>query len=176
MMSDLSGTWAELRSQNTTGIKLYSAIGRILVDNCFSHEIADVVSIFYLSIPILDAELKAVEPEQRRLKLVMDIARSVGYFDIFVSKREEERRLIFEAALIVLLYFNESLFTCPYSDIPSLLVAYPEFVSVDSIELLKLLCFTNFMSCALLLLPAKGNFYFIDLFFPFFSLKKRPYI
>lgn len=157
MTSDLPETWAELRSQHATGVKLYSAVGRVLVEKCFSEEIANVVNIFYQSIPMLDAELKSVDPEHRRLKLVMDIARSVGYFDIFVSKREEEKRLLFEAALIVLLYFNEDLFSIPYLDIPALLVVYPEFSTADTGEIAKLLCFSNFMNCALILLPAKGE-------------------
>jgi hypothetical protein len=157
MASDLPGTWAELRSQHATGVKLYSAVGRILVEKCFSEEIANIVNIFQQSIPMLDSELKIVGPEQRRLKLVMDIARSVGYLDIFVSKREEEKRLLFEAALIVLLYFNEDLFNIPYLDIPSLLLVYPEFSTADTGEIAKLLCFSNFMNCALILLPAKGD-------------------
>ena len=156
MAMDLPETWAELRAQHTTGIKLHSAIGKALVDKCFSPEIANVVNIFYQSIPIIDSELKRVEPEQRRLKIVMDIARSVGYYDIFISKREEERRLLFEAAVIVLLYCNEELFQVPYLDLASLLEVYPEFIAVDTGELIKLLCFTNFMCCALILLPAKG--------------------
>jgi hypothetical protein len=161
MATDLPETWAELRAQHTTGIKLHSAIGKALVDKCFSLEIANVVNIFYQSIPIIDAELKRVDPEHRRLKLVMDIARSVGYYDIFISKREEERRLLFEAALIVLLYCNEDLFHVPYLDIASLLEVYPEFSTADKGELDKLLCFTNFMCCALILLPAKGNRYYV---------------
>lgn len=156
MATDLPGIWAEVLSERYCGVKLYSVIGKTLVDKCFSEEVADVVNIFYLSIPILDRELKIVDAEHRRLKLVMDIARSVGYFDIFVSKREEERRLLFEAALIVLLYFNEDMFSCPYSNIASLLSIYPEFNTADHVELVKLLNFANFMSCALLLLPAKG--------------------
>lgn len=162
MATDLTGIWAELRSQHATGTRLHTAVGKALIDKCFSEEISNIVHIFYQSIPILDAELKRVDPEHRRLKLVMDIARSVGYFDIFISKREEEKRLLFEAALIVLLYFNEDLFKIPYLDIASLLTAYPEFTSADAGELTKLLCYSNFMSCALVLLPAKGNFYFIS--------------
>lgn len=157
MVSDLTGTWAELLTRRASGPELYSAIGKTLVDKCFSEDVADVVSMFYVSIPMLDSELRTVDPEYRRLKLVMDIARSVGYYDIFVSKREEERRLLFEAALVVLLYFNRDLFSCPYHDIASLLIVYPEFISVDNEELSKLLHFTNFMCCALILLPAKGE-------------------
>lgn len=167
MAADLAAIWADVRSQQYSGIKLYSAIGKVLVEKSFSEEVADVVNIFYLSIPILDRELKTVDAEHRRLKLVMDIARSVGYFDIFVSKREEERRLLFEAGLIVLLYFNEDMFCCPYSNIASLLTAYPEFIGVDQGELVKLLSFANFMSCALLLLPAKGIL--LCLFFQLFA-------
>ena len=167
MTADLPAIWADVRSQQYSGIKLYSAIGKVLVEKSFSEEVADVVNIFYLSIPILDRELKTVDAEHRRLKLVMDIARSVGYFDIFVSKREEERRLLFEAGLIVLLYFNEDMFCSPYSNIASLLTVYPEFNGVDHGELVKLLTFANFMSCALLLLPAKGTH--IQLFFQLFA-------
>ena len=175
MTSDLPGTWADLLSRRSSGIELYAAIGKTLVDKSFSDEIADVVSMFYLSIPMLDNELRTVEPEFRRLKLVMDIARSVGYYDIFVSKREEEKRLLFEAALVVLLYFNEDLFSCPYFDVASLLVVYPEFITVDNEELLKLLCFTNFMCAALILLPAKGAL-FLSFYFNFYYCELSHYL
>ena len=92
MTADLPAIWADVRSQQYSGIKLYSAIGKVLVEKSFSEEVADVVNIFYLSIPILDRELKTVDAEHRRLKLVMDIARSVGYFDIFVSLEENNCR------------------------------------------------------------------------------------
>lgn len=92
----------------------------------------------------------------------MDVGKSIGFNDICFLNREEEQRLLFETALIVLLYFDEELFICPYSDIESLLLHYPEFKMCGEKELNKLLNFTNFMNCALRLLPAKGTFFAIE--------------
>lgn len=87
----------------------------------------------------------------------MDVGKSTGLNNIGLLNREDEHRLLFETALIVLLYFDEELYRCPYSDLESLLSNYPEFKKCDERELKKLLNFANFMDCAIRLLPAKGD-------------------
>jgi hypothetical protein len=99
-----------------------------------------------------------VKPENRKLKIAMDVGKSTGLNNIGLLNREDEHRLLFETALIVLLYFDEELYKCPYADIDSLLSNYSEFKKCDQRELSKLLSFANFMNCAIRLLPAKGNY------------------
>mmetsp|Transcript_31141 Transcript_31141/g.29701 ORF Transcript_31141/g.29701 Transcript_31141/m.29701 type:complete len:517 (+) Transcript_31141:382-1932(+) len=150
-------TWEKFRTQNCSGGKPYSLIGSVLVDKCFTNEVSVIEEILHQSLPLLDAELKRVKPEQRKLKIAMDVGKSIGLNNLGFLNREEEQRLLFETALIVLLYFDEDLFRCPYSDVESLLSQYPEFEHCDERELKKLLNFTNFMNCAIILLPAKGK-------------------
>lgn len=150
--------WSALLFQRTSPKDLYTAIALTLADKCFTDDVASVMSMLHQAIPLMDEELRRVKPQNRILKLVMDIARSVGFYDIAITKREEEKRLIFEASLVLLLYFNEDLFVRSYSSIENLLEKYPEFEQLDDIgELDKLFHFTNFMICAQVLLPPKGK-------------------
>jgi hypothetical protein len=149
--------WSELLAGNSDGPILFLAIGTTLLKHSFSNKVESSVGMLHQAIPLLDAELRKSQLPNMKLKLVIEIAKFVGFHDISLTKREEESRLLFEAALIVLLYFNKDFFTCPYPDTTFFLQVYPEFAEVKEDELMKLFHFANFMSCAQILLPAKGK-------------------
>ena len=104
---------------------------------------------------MLDQHLITSTPTTRRLKTALEVAKLVGFFDISLMKREDENRLLFEVALIVLLSLKPDVVACPYPSIAVLLASYPEFESCEEDERIKLMYFANYMKYAQALLPPK---------------------
>lgn len=75
--------------------------------------------------------------------------------DFYGLKSEDERRLSFEAAMVLLLASRPEGLRTQWSNCQMLLAEYPEFVKVDQFELNLLLNFRNMTAVAALLQPEK---------------------
>ena len=115
-----------------------------------------IVSALERAIPMFVSMLNTMPAEKRHMKYALEIARQLGV-DVRRMERSDERRMCFEAALVLVLsYFPEG-FAVKYANASDLVANYPEFAEVEPPELLKLLNFRNMLSVALLLLPANHN-------------------
>jgi hypothetical protein len=67
IVPSLPKVWASLRAnQHLYGLgKLYDTIGCTLVARCFTDDVIEVLKYLSTSIPLLDTELKRVEPALR---------------------------------------------------------------------------------------------------------------
>jgi hypothetical protein len=158
-MSDLPATiWDDLKIHQdffTTKHELYQSIVSTLLHECFTDEATPVAAMLLQAMPLLDNQLSSSTPTSRKLKISIDVARFVGFHDIAIMKREDEQRLIFEVALLILLSLRNDFVTCPYPSVAQLIAHYPEFENQDEAELGKLMHFANFMTYAQILLPPK---------------------
>eukprot|EP00602_Paraphysomonas_sp_CaronLab_P005970 CAMPEP_0185035384 /NCGR_PEP_ID=MMETSP1103-20130426/26616_1 /TAXON_ID=36769 /ORGANISM="Paraphysomonas bandaiensis, Strain Caron Lab Isolate" /LENGTH=485 /DNA_ID=CAMNT_0027572427 /DNA_START=232 /DNA_END=1689 /DNA_ORIENTATION=- len=100
--------------------------------------------------------LDSTPPKGRKMKYALEAARSLG-IDTPSMEKADERRLCFEAALVMVLSYRPEAAEIKYSSVSELCESYPEFLDVDHIEQVKLLNFRNFMAISLLLLPPNHN-------------------
>jgi hypothetical protein len=131
-------------------------IGEVILSKCLSSAVSENENLLLEAIPALGEALRTTRPENRTLKLTMEVAKSVGYNDIYFAKRTDEKRLMFEMALIVIYYLTKKYFNRPYADMSAFLSAYPELSQswgISDGERVKLFHFANFMRCSQRLLP-----------------------
>ena len=145
------------------GPELYNSIVSILTQDSFKQIPENVVAKLKLSLPILDSKLREVPVLVQSLKLATDVAKQVGYYEIHSMKRNEEYRLIFEAALLLLLhigiqrqvYLRNLQYYESYSEFHNTYTLLDKWTSrnLDIKEQFKLVAFSNFMKTVLLLTP-----------------------
>lgn len=140
--------------------QFYLDVVDILSTMCFEMNNPSVVLNLGQVLPLLESKLNRF-PDVRKTLMMSWVATISGSPDQRKLKKEDERRLIYEAALIVLVSFRPDIHAAaaiqPYNGIEDLLHAYPQFRNLDVEELVKLLHFSNFMKFALVIVPAKGN-------------------
>ena len=96
--------------------------------------------------------------EKKQIMLAKDIAIKNGFIEMRSIKVEDERLLMFEVVVIILLSLHPEKCKFKYEDNHSLLAKYPEFQSIDkNVELDKLRAFANYMNFALHFITAKYN-------------------
>ena len=91
-----------------------------------------------------------------KLRAALDTPKLLG-LDVHLLHREDERRLIFEAAYVMTLFMMPSSRPHIISSIEELTGKYPSFVRVDEKELMTLLKYRNMMAIAILVLPPKSK-------------------
>ena len=96
--------------------------------------------------------------EKKQIMLAKDIAIKNGFIEMRSIKVEDERLLMFEVVVIILLSLHPEKCKFKYEDNHALLAKYPEFQSIDkNVELDKLRAFANYMNFALHFITAKYN-------------------
>ena len=96
--------------------------------------------------------------EKKQITLAKEIAIKNGFIEMRSIKVEDERLLMFEIVVIILLSLHPEKCKFKYEDNYSLLAKYPEFQSIDkNVELDKLRAFANYMNFALHFITAKYN-------------------
>lgn len=155
-MTNPSRYWAELGAQNKTGQELCDGIVNILVKYCFVEDLIPVATL-KAAMPIIYSKLTASIPENRSSSMALDAARTAGLFDIGKAKKESEDRLVFEAAIIMLLYLRQDIvnYNYPYKSIEEFLTEYPDFQKENEEEIVKLFNFANCMKVAVQLIKPK---------------------
>jgi hypothetical protein len=96
------------------------------------------------------------QPHLNHMKQSLEIAKSLG-IDTQKKERNDESRLCFEAALVLVLANRVEGQAVQSHCLTRLLREYPEFLDTEEIEQTKLLHFRNLMSVALLVIPANHN-------------------
>ena len=91
-----------------------------------------------------------------KLRAALDTPKLLG-LDVHLLHREDERRLIFEAAYVMTLFMMPSSRQYIISSIEELTGKYPSFVRVEEKELMTLLKYRNMMAIAILVLPPKSK-------------------
>jgi hypothetical protein len=155
-MTNPSRFWAELGSQNKSPQELCEGIVNILVRHCFVEEGLPVANLRQ-AMPIMYAKLTNSNPDARSSSMALDAARTTGLFDIVKAKKDAEDRLVFEAAIIMLLYLRRDIinYNYPYKTIPEFMAEYPEFATETEEEIVKLFNFANCMKVAIQLIKPK---------------------
>lgn len=91
-----------------------------------------------------------------KLRAALDTPKLLG-LDVHLLHREDERRLIFEAAYVMTLFMMPSSHQNIISSIDKFMEKYPSFVRVDRKEQMTLLKYRNMMATAILVLPPKSK-------------------
>jgi hypothetical protein len=91
-----------------------------------------------------------------KLRLALDIPKMFG-LEVHNLHREDDRRLVFEAAYVLCLYLMPQGQVCLWSNTDAMLESYPSFNRVDEHELSILLQYRNVMSVAMLVLAPKSK-------------------
>lgn len=169
----LGEIFQEVASNKSFGsVATYRLIVDFLLERSFGPDILPCKARIMELMPELDRLLlSATTMQARTLKIVLDVAK------LTKVNREQESRLVYEAAFIVLYYCHiiretESMATPPYvpfyksyEDIHKQFGHLKEFQSVDigELEQRKLVSFANFMKVALLLMPKPKKAHLLDL-------------
>jgi hypothetical protein len=155
-MTNPSRHWAELGSKTQTPTELCEGIVNILIHHCFVEEVVPVANLRQ-AMPAIYNKLTVSNPENRSSSIALDAARTTGLFDICKAKKDAEDRLVFEAAIIMLLYLRRDIvnYNYPYKTIQEFLAEYPEFNSETEEEVVKLFNFANCMKVAIQLIKPK---------------------
>mmetsp|Transcript_17437 Transcript_17437/g.15721 ORF Transcript_17437/g.15721 Transcript_17437/m.15721 type:complete len:562 (-) Transcript_17437:73-1758(-) len=148
------------------GIELYTLIVNSLLKDCFTQPLSILSDKIIKSMFEMYNKLQDPSITTKTLKIAEDSAKIIGYYDIHNLKRDDERRLVFEAALIVLFYIGNQrgdlAISVPkidlYEQSDEFMKTYKNIKNFvlkdcDKIETLKLVHFTNFMKAVLALVP-----------------------
>lgn len=111
------------------------------------------------ALPLMKDEIKNRKKEDINIKIAGDVAERVGYMNTNKLKKDDEIRLVFESAFIMLYNFmtKEENKHLMYEDTAKLLEHYPTFHDVSEAEKRLLLTFRNVMKIALMIIPAKNH-------------------
>lgn len=157
-------------SGSLVGPRLFEEIVNVLLEKCFSPDVHSLRDRVLEVMPDMDALLLQSNLQTRSLKIAVDIGK------LAKINREQESRLIYEAALIVLLYIHVlrgTPLTYPvsvgmfksYDEIFEQYKGCKEFTTYDILEMeqRKLLSFSNIMKVALVLMPKPKKAHLLDL-------------
>ncbi len=144
--------------------QIESFIVNVLCAHCFTVNQSEMIPILKRAMPHLQRVLQndKTHISRKKLSTMVKVAALNSNFDEIVTlKKQDEKRYIFEGALLVLLYFQPSLFrkyhTILYHSIDEMLEVYPEFTDLDHQEKQKLQDFCNFMKLGILIQPARSH-------------------
>ena len=154
--------------------ELYQCIVDLLVEKSFSSEVSYLRDKIIDILPEIDRQLLSSSIYGRQLKIVLDVCK------LHKVNREQESRLIYEAAMIVLLYMhilrNTNMSQPPaitfYTSYSELLTVFEEqkdlhpqaaTCEVSENEQRRLLTFANIMKVALLLMSKPKKAHLLDL-------------
>lgn len=154
--------WRALKERPISEEELYHQIAITLCNYSFSPECSTRLGPYLeRAMPLLDQQLRAATHTHRKLKIAYDVAKLVGLEDISTLKRQEESKLIFESALVVLLSFRGDILSVaqifPYASLKEFLAHYPEFNGLDQDEQMRLFDFANYIKFSMVLLNPKGK-------------------
>lgn len=100
----------------------------------------------------------SITKEKKQIVLAKDILSRNGFKEMKSIRVEDERLLMLEVAVIILLSLHPEKCTLKYVDNTALLLTYPEFQSIDgSVELDKLRSFANYMNFAFYFITPNYN-------------------
>jgi hypothetical protein len=91
-----------------------------------------------------------------KLRTALDAPKLLG-LEVHILHREDERRLIFEAAFVMTLFLMPLSRKYLWNSVDTLLDRYPPFTKVEEVEQVTLLKYRNMMSIAILVLPPKSK-------------------
>lgn len=148
------------------GESLHNAIIKLLMSESFSPQVSNLADNLKVAILLMESYLLNNNRRNLTIKIARECAERAGYAILQSAKFNEESRLLFESALISILYIlyvrdqtnKFSSLTQLYSSYEDLKQTYTQdsefpFDGVDDIEERKLFQFNNFMKIALLLVP-----------------------
>jgi hypothetical protein len=171
--------------------EFYDSLIRHMINESFSIPTENVLKKLRECMPLYAQRLQdSSHTNIQSLKIAEDVAKSVGFFDIHGAKREDEVRLIFESALVLLLYIGirKNIYHRPsirfYNNYRDFEEDYDETTpgyndpSIDELEQAKLVIFANLMKTILLLVPnPKGKrAHLIDILTRLTEGKHKKYI
>mmetsp|Transcript_5718 Transcript_5718/g.5131 ORF Transcript_5718/g.5131 Transcript_5718/m.5131 type:complete len:437 (-) Transcript_5718:128-1438(-) len=149
---------------------IYYYICECLFDKSFSSEIYFMKDKIMEIMPDMDKQLRDANAASRTLKIALDVGK------LHKVNREQEHRLIVEAAFIVLMYIHvirntltndtpKVKFYTNYEDVLTTYGMFKDFESIDisEIEQKKLIYFANFMKISVLVMQKPKKAHLLDL-------------
>ena len=161
-MSDKAqGTFGS--SKEETDVRSYFAIVvRLITEFAFSSVIytdRSMVDAITKSLPLFYFEILRHQYHDTNVKIVTNVVQGLLNIDINSIKKDDEKRLCFEVAFIMIFNFihKDRLSTLIYPNIEAFIQQYPDFKSIHEEELNKLYIFCNVMKISLIVIPAKNH-------------------
>jgi hypothetical protein len=140
--------WLKASKRSMSDEDIRNNIVNKLLELCFGDGGREVAGRLRDAMPLLSKELDRTPPGHHSFAIVTTVAVSeaVKFYELRTAKATEERKLIFELALLILYMLRDEIYD-RYPTTESLLASYPEFQDVmnEPEEMEKLRCFANVM-------------------------------
>jgi hypothetical protein len=140
----------------------YEVIFHHITQECFGPAIYDdqnLLRCLLKALPLMYDEIMRRQYGDIKIGIVAEVAFKILGENINRLKKEDERRLCFEVAFIMLFNFHRRShhFHLMYNSVETFLVHYPTFRGLDETELSTLLTYRNVMKVAQILIPPKNH-------------------
>ena len=160
-ITQLEGTFASSKEESNAR-SYFAIVVKLITEFAFSLVVYSdngLVEAITKSLPLFYFEIVRRQYHDTNIKIVANVVQGLLNIDINSLKKEDEKRLCFELAFIMMFNFvhKDRLSTLIYPNIEAFIQQYPEFKGLSDEELNKLLIFCNVMKISLIVIPAKNH-------------------